>query len=70
LIQLSGASSLSRAKGPEARFVQDFSKVLSLPKIEKVSKLINDSTYHLERNGSAKMIFMDLSIQVSKVFNP
>lgn len=70
LLQVSGASSLSRAKGPEAKFVQDFSKVLSLPKIERVSKLLNDSAYHLERNGSAKMIFMDLSIQISRTFNP
>ncbi len=70
LLQISGADKLSRAKGPEAKFVQDFSKVLNVPKIERVSKLFNESAYFLERNGSAKMIFMDLSIQVSKILNP
>lgn len=70
LLQISGAGKLSRAKGPEARFVQDFSKVLNVPKIESVSKLFNESAYFLERNGSAKMIFMDLSIRVSKILNP
>jgi len=31
---------------------------------------MNDATYHLERNGSAKMIFLDLSLQLSKTMNP
>jgi DNA polymerase-3 subunit delta' len=39
-------------------------------KIEKSYKLMNDAAYHLERNGSAKMIFLDLSLQLSKTINP
>ncbi|HTH54472.1 MAG TPA: hypothetical protein VL728_00415 [Cyclobacteriaceae bacterium] len=70
LIQVSNAGSISRVKGAEEKFIKDFSKTVSLPKIEIFNKLINQATYHLERNGSAKMIFMDLSLQLSKTINP
>jgi len=70
LIQISDANPISRVKGTEEKFVKDFSKVINLPKIENFNRLISEATYHLERNGSAKMIFMDLSLQLSKTINP
>jgi len=69
-LQFSGASAISRVKGSEVKFVQDFSKVMNVIKAEKINSLISDASYHLERNGSAKMIFLDLSLQVSKQLNP
>ena len=70
LLQLSGATSINRSKGNELERVQKFSKMMNVSRIEKSSHLINDAAYHLERNGSAKMIFMDLSLQLSNVINP
>jgi DNA polymerase-3 subunit delta' len=70
LLQFSGASVIGRVKASEANFIQNFSKVMSIPKLEKINTLMTDATYHLERNGSAKMIFLDLSIQLSKTLNP
>lgn len=70
LLHHSGASSIHRIHGDELKFVQDFSKVLDIKKIEKAYTMMNDASYHLERNGSAKMIFMDLSLGLSKVINP
>ena len=70
LLKYSGAHDLHRIQGEELKFIQDFSKVLNVHKIEKSFKLMNDATYHLERNGSAKMIFLDLSLQLSKTINP
>jgi DNA polymerase-3 subunit delta' len=70
LLNISGATSINRTRGDEFKFVQDFSKVLSVSKIEKSVKLMNDATYHLERNGSAKMIFLDLSLKISQTINP
>lgn len=67
VLQLAGAGAISRVKGGELKFVQDFSQVMSVDKIEKVSTWMNDSEYFLERNGSAKMIFLDLSLQIAKV---
>lgn len=70
LLKTSGAENMYRTRGEELKFVQDFSKVMNVEKIEKSFKLINDATYHLERNGSAKMIFLDLSLNLSKTINP
>ncbi len=70
LLQVSGASEINRARGNELKFARDFSSVMTASKIEKASLGITDATYHLERNGSAKMIFLDLSLALSKTLNP
>jgi DNA polymerase-3 subunit delta' len=70
LLHASGAKTINRARGEELKFVQDFSKVMDVEKVEKSFKLLNDATYHLERNGSAKMIFLDLSLKIAKTINP
>ncbi len=67
LVHRAGANEINRATGNELKFIQDFSKVMTISKIEKSSQLMNEATYYLERNGSAKMIFMDLSLQLSNV---
>jgi DNA polymerase-3 subunit delta' len=69
LLTLSGADSLLRTRDSEQKFVQDFSKVMSVPRIERTQQLITEASYHLERNGSAKMIFLDLSLHISKTMN-
>src|SRR5688572_2493070 len=70
LLNISQADSIHRIQGEELVFIQQFSTVMNVQKIEKSFKLMNDATYHLERNGSAKMIFLDLSLQLSKTINP
>jgi DNA polymerase-3 subunit delta' len=70
LLQFSGATTLGRVKASEANFIQNFAKVMNINKLEKISTLVSEATYHLERNGSAKMIFLDLSVQISKTLNP
>ncbi len=70
VLQLAGAAQISRAKGSELKFIQDFSRSMNTARIEKASQWINDAGYFLERNGSAKMIFLDLSLQISKAINP
>jgi DNA polymerase-3 subunit delta' len=68
LLHSAGARQINRTRGEELGFVQNFSKVLDVEKIERSVNLMNDAEYHLERNGSAKMIFLDLSLNMSKVF--
>lgn len=70
LLSISGAENIHRVSGEELAFVSRFSKVMTLKKIEQSYKLINDASYHLERNGSAKMIFLDLSINMANAINP
>ncbi|HEX6891966.1 MAG TPA: DNA polymerase III subunit delta [Chryseolinea sp.] len=70
LLKVSDAASMNRSRGEELKFIQDFSKVMDLEKIEKTYTLMNDASYHLERNGSAKMIFLDVSLKLSRTINP
>jgi DNA polymerase-3 subunit delta' len=70
LLFISGSTNINRTKGGELKFIQDFSKVLDVLKIEKANQLMSASSYYLERNGSPKMIFMNLSLQLSAVLNP
>lgn len=70
LLTLSGAKTMNRLQGEELKFVQDFSKIMSVEKIDKSFTLMNEASYHLERNGSPKMIFLDLSLKISKIINP
>jgi DNA polymerase-3 subunit delta' len=66
LLALAGAASIMRSRDGEKQFVQDFSKVMTVGKVENTNRLITDASFHLERNGNAKMIFLDLSLNVSK----
>lgn len=68
LLFTSGAEVINRTRGEEREFVEKFSKVLDVNKIEKSFQLLNDAGYHLERNGSAKMIFLDLSLKMAQAF--
>ncbi len=69
LLALAGAHDILRTRNGEQKFVQDFSKVMSVAKIERTNQLVTDASFHLERNGSAKMIFLDLSLQIAKALN-
>jgi DNA polymerase III subunit delta' len=70
LVQLAGATALSRVDSTQYPFAKDFSRIISVKKLERINQLINNASYHLERNGSPKMIFLDLSLQISKCINP
>lgn len=70
LLHSAGADAISRIKTGEVKFVKDFSKIMNVEKVEQVNQLLTDAHYHLERNGSAKMIFLDLSLQIAKTINP
>jgi DNA polymerase-3 subunit delta' len=67
LVQLAGATPIQRATGAELSFIQNFSRQLTVPRIEKVQRQLTDAAYFLDRNGSAKMIFLDLSIQIGQI---
>jgi DNA polymerase-3 subunit delta' len=68
LLHLGGASGIQRVTGIELSFIQNFSRQLTVARIEKIQLQLGDAIYFLERNGSAKMIFLDLSIQIGQIF--
>lgn len=69
MLSIAGADALHRVDEGELRFAADFSKVMSVSKLERSTLLINDASLHLVRNGSAKMIFLDLSLQLSRILS-
>ncbi len=69
LLVTAGAPTLMRSRDDEQKFAEGFSKVMQLPAVEKAYQLLNDAGYQLERNGSPKMIFMDMSLRLAKAMN-
>jgi DNA polymerase-3 subunit delta' len=65
-----GAKSISRATAAETDFLKNFGKVMNVEKVERASGLLTQAAYHLERNGSPKMIFLDTSLQLAQIINP
>ncbi len=59
---------LVRTQGEELEFTKNFSKVLSLDQLEKITEQLNNSIYYLERNANAKIVFLDLSLSLSRLF--
>jgi DNA polymerase-3 subunit delta' len=69
LYQISDAPSLIKALEKEKAFIANFSKTLNRQAIEKISEKVSTAHYHLERNGRAKMIHLDLSLQIIRIAN-
>jgi len=43
-------------------------KVLDFEKVEKIAQLFSDCIFHVERNANPKILFLDASIQLNKIF--
>lgn len=68
LLWQNGANSLVRLEGDELTFVQNFSKAVKQEAIEAVVQELNDAHYHLERNARAKILHLDLSLTIARLF--
>jgi DNA polymerase-3 subunit delta' len=55
-----------KVTGEERAFVENFGKVLDVDKVMNVTAQLNEAIYHLERNASPKITFLDLSLQIAK----
>nr|WKN34794.1 DNA polymerase III subunit delta [Tunicatimonas sp. TK19036] len=58
---------LIRSQGKDLDFVINFSKVVDLSALEKLTYLLNEAYYHLERNANPKIVLLDTSLQVGKL---
>lgn len=56
---------LNRATGDTLTFVENFSKAMTPEAAEKIIPLINEAHQHLDRNASAKITFLDLSLSIA-----
>jgi DNA polymerase III subunit delta' len=69
LLNLAGATAINRIQGNDLERLQKLSKLLTVEKIDRIHLILNEAIFHLERNGSAKMILFDSSIQLAKVIH-
>lgn len=58
---------LTRLEGEELTFVEGFSKIMNPKKAELLYNQFNDASYHLERNASAKIVFLDTSLAITGI---
>ena len=56
-----------RVEGEALAFVQNFSKVMDGKKIESITKAMDSAYYYLERNGSPRIVFLDLSLSIARM---
>jgi DNA polymerase-3 subunit delta' len=54
-----------RAEGEELEFIRNFSPFINKANVEMLDKAFNEGHYHIERNGSANMIFSDISLRMT-----
>ncbi len=64
------APELSRSGEEEKSFLAKFSRLLTINQVEEISEKYNEAIFHLERNGSPKMTFLDTSLQIVKIIHP
>ncbi len=51
----------------EAKFIQGFSPFINDKNLIELQQLLNDAIYHIERNAKADLLFIDLSIKISRL---
>lgn len=69
LYQISDASQLIKSLEKEKAFISNFAKTLKPNIIESMAEKMSDAHYHLERNGRAKILHLDLSLNLIKIFS-
>ncbi len=62
-----GDPNLVKLTDEEKEFIANFAKIIQPNKVERISHWINESYYQLERNVNPKMVFLDLSISISRI---
>jgi DNA polymerase-3 subunit delta' len=58
---------LVRLEGDELTFIEGFSKVITAAKAEGLYTQLNEACFHLERNASAKIVFLDTSLAITGI---
>ncbi|MDH5398931.1 MAG: DNA polymerase III subunit delta [Cyclobacteriaceae bacterium] len=67
LISVAGVSELQRSGAGDIEFIRKFSSVLDTAKIDRMTSLVDEAWYHLDRNASPKITFLDLSLQLASI---
>jgi DNA polymerase III subunit delta' len=58
-----------RLRPDELTTAQNMAKVLDFEKIARISALVNDNVYYIERNANPKILLLDTSIRINTIMN-
>jgi DNA polymerase-3 subunit delta' len=67
LVEMYGDKKLLRVDGEELDFVKKLSTLIDGNICKQLSDELNEAIIHIERNGSAKLIFTDLSLKCMRI---
>lgn len=67
VLKLTGNENI-RLRPKELETAKRFTKVVDFEQIEPMMQLFDEAILHIERNGNPKIIMMDCSIQMNKIF--
>jgi len=70
MLKLSGDVTKTRLSVGEQKTAQGLAKLLSIEQIDELQRLFNNTIYFVERNASGKILFMDASLQIHRIFRP
>ncbi|MDZ7606977.1 MAG: DNA polymerase III subunit delta [Cyclobacteriaceae bacterium] len=69
LLKTNNQDALINAGSKERMFVDNFSTILDQEKLKSIYEVLNTAQYHLERNANARIVFLDISLLISSIFN-
>lgn len=67
-LQLGKGQLTVRLQKEELATAQNMLQVLSWPQLQQLIVLLDETSYHVERNGNPRILFLDLSIQAHHIF--
>ncbi|WP_069660523.1 DNA polymerase III subunit [Arcticibacter eurypsychrophilus] len=67
MMELSGADNLIHLPPNEKEFVDKFSRIATLAQTEALINEVEKAHYHIERNANAKILFLDVSLQFTRI---
>ena len=70
VLKLTGDASKTRLSATEQKTGLGLAKLLSIEQIDQLQQMFNDTIYFVERNASGKILFMDASLQIHRIFRP
>lgn len=69
MIQQLGDAAKPRLQGSELQSAQGFVRLVDIEKLFKITNLLDEHSYFIERNAHSKALFLSLSIQVHGIFH-
>ena len=62
-----GNDSMVKLEQKQLEFVRNFSKVFNINNLQKISELVDEGIFHIERNVRAKIVFLDTSLRLARL---